>query len=333
MVRKQEQVDPYALRSGVERTALSPVFVRISEAYQKGEPRDLRLRQTFDKAWNSFRNSAEVDQAYVNQMQMKGHFEESWSEILFWHYLEKRSLSPIHRGAGCSDSEIYWRGRRIQFEVVSPKAGERGSEMEVVQRRTLNGEDLAAGKVSELGKVPRVNRAELEWELDLIKARVTQSFVHKASRFASRMVEGLVLPGEHCVIVIDVNQVRKVENFDIGEIGRKAFYGVGRELILWDFNKETGNQAFVIHNSIIRPGRGSIPTDYFLGRRDFRHIAAVVMFDGNISDISAGQEPKIYVFHNFHAQQSLSMKLFAAEEQYYPLGLADQFCIICKKGR
>lgn len=330
---KNRQIDPYCLRSGVHRNEFSPVLVRISEAYQSEKAHDLRLREAFDSAWKSFLKSSEADQAYINQMQMKEHFLESWSEIFFWHCLEMRNFNPFHRGAGCSDSEIFWRGRRVQFENVSPKTGKRGSEMEVVQHRTLTGEYLAAGNMSELGKAPSVGQGELQWELDLIKARVTQSFVYKAERFGKRIERGLVRPGEHCVIVIDVNQVRKVENFDIAEVGGKALYGVGREFVEWDFEKGTGKRVYVVAKSISRPGKGGIPTDYFLGRKDFSHISAVVMFDSNISDIAVGQEPKFYVFHNFHAQHSLSMKLFAAEKQFYPIRLGQQFGILCKKGR
>ena len=173
----------------------------------------------FEIAWSSFLSSPEVDQNYINQMQIKTHAEESWSEIYFWHYLERGDLHPIHRGPGCSDSEIFWRDKGVQFENVAPKRGEEGSAGQIIHRRILSCERLAAGKISDLWKVTESDREELRSELDLVRARVTQGFVYKADQFSKRINKGLVKLKEQCVIVIGVNQFRKVEYFDIADVG------------------------------------------------------------------------------------------------------------------
>lgn len=72
--------------------------------------------------------------------------------------------------------------------------------------------------------------------------------------------------------------------------------------------------------------------DYFFGTKRFSHIAAVVIFDSNISDFALGKSPRLYVFYNFHAQRSLSLKLFGGPDQYYPIRLGHEFGVVRKVG-
>lgn len=49
---------------------------------------------------------------------------------------------------------------------------------------------------------------------------MTQGFVYKADQFSKRINKGLVKLKKHCVIVIGVNPFRKVDYFDIADVGR-----------------------------------------------------------------------------------------------------------------
>ena len=320
MVTKSS-LDPLKLTLPEGDDRLSPVLRKIAKADLSGKQQDRRLRNAFDEVWLSFRESSEVNQGYINQMQRTDHFWKSWFEMYFWWYLDAKGYRPENRRQGGSDSEIKWRGRNVQFENVSPSVGRDEHPHKVTSLREISAWDIAQGlKTAGSYRFPN-GSARTQAELDLIIRRITTSFSAKAKQLKKRLEKGTVSEREHCVIVIDVSQVRRVEHFDIDEVGMKALYGLGQEYFAWNGKGKFGHRDYEVRTEIAQLGRGSIPTNYLLGTREYSHIAAVILCDANISDFASGVQTRFYVFHNFHARNSLTKKLFREHRQYCPVQL------------
>ncbi|WP_449284420.1 hypothetical protein [Marinobacter sp. PE14] len=277
--------------------------------------------------------SSEISQGYINEMQREEHFWKSWFEMYFWYFLDVNGYQPTNSRQGGSDSEIAWRGRKIQFENVSPTVGEDNHPHKVVHRRVISAPDLADGVQKTWNSTSDEESFRTQFELDLIIKRITTSFVAKASQLDRRVKRGKVSKGDHCVIVIDVSQIRKIEHFEIEEVGIKALYGLGQECFVWEEKGNSLQRKFELRPEILQPGKGSVQTNYFLGTKAFRDIAAVILCDANISDFALGVRPELFVFHNYHARNTLSKKLFREHQHYYPVSLGKKFSILSQRKR
>jgi hypothetical protein len=114
---------------------------------------------------------------------------------------------------------------------------------------------------------------------------------------------------------VDTSQLR-FSGFD-EQFHLRALFPLGNQVVTFsrDDNEQIGTH-YEYRPEIKRDGRGPIPTSAFLNNTDYKIVSAVLYCNANVGNIGHGEHPGFTLVHNFHAEKSLSQKLFRNELQF-----------------
>lgn len=261
----------------------APVWGAISEP-TKGHHR--AMRALVDAAWAIYEPHAEG--TFLRGLQGRA-FSQRWWEMYLWKRLDEMGLDVSHPGDGMPDACVRWRNRKVYFECISPTVGTADNEIP----------EFASGTAHQ---VPS----------DAVTLRLTSAVYDKMRQAENRRPR---LGDSHYVVAVDTSQLQ-FSGFD-EQFHLRALFPLGNQVVtLSRDDLEIVGTHYEYRPEIERDGRASIPTSVFLNNTDYKIISAVLFCNANVGNIARGANPGLTLVHNFHAENSLSRKLFRKELQH-----------------
>lgn len=244
------------------------------------------MRALVDAAWIVYEPHAE--RTFLRGLQGKA-FSQRWWEMYLWNRLDEMGLEVSHAGDGMPDASVRWRNRTVYFECISPTVGKGDNEIPEFPGGTAH-------------QVPS----------DPVTLRLTSAVYDKMRQAENRRER---LGNSHYVIAVDTSQLQ-FSGFD-EQFHLRALFPLGNQVVTFsrdDF--EIVGTHYEYRPEIEREGRESILTSAFLNNTDYKIVSTVLYCNANVGNIARVANPGFTLVHNFHAEKSLSRKLFRNELQY-----------------